>query len=321
MSEFDLIAKINAQTAALTLARADVVLGIGDDCALLAPPAGMHLALSTDTLVSGVHFFPDANPIDLGHKALAVNLSDLAAMGAKPLWASLNLTLPQADPEFVEQFISGFSALAHQHGIALIGGDTTRGPLNIAVTVIGSVAPGTALRRDGARVGELIFVSGALGGAACAVQRRLAGMPEIAAISARLDRPQPRTALGLALVGKSRCAIDISDGLLAELGHICRASHVGVRIDSTQIPIHRALEGLPEALSLALSGGDDYELCFTAPAQQQAEILALSASLGVDLRVIGEVITGSEVQLLGRSGEQLRVSQTGYQHFADERKT
>lgn len=318
MSEFDLIAKIKAQTARDE--QAGVILGIGDDCALLAPPAEMQIALSTDTLVSGVHFFPDVDPVDLGYKALAVNLSDLAAMGAKPLWCSLNLTLPTADPEFVQQFMQGYLELAKQYNVALIGGDTTRGPLNIAVTVLGSVDACRALKRSAAQAGDLIFVSGSLGAAACAVQRRLDGAPEIAELSARLNRPQARVELGLALLGRAQCAIDISDGLAAELSHICRASGVGARIECAQIPIHPALSAhtLPsEALEFALSGGDDYELCFTAPADQLAEILKLSTELGVNISVIGEITTSSGISFNLSDGALYTPAKVGFQHFAE----
>ena len=317
MSEFDLIANIQAQTAALNAGRTDVILGIGDDCALLAPPPGLQLALSTDTLVAGVHFFPDVDPRDLGYKALAVNLSDLAAMGAKPLWSSLNLTLPNADAEFVEQFMLGFTELAQLHQLALIGGDTTRGPLSIGVTVIGSVSAALALRRSSAQVGDLIFVSGSLGAAAAAVQRRLQGEPELAELSARLHRPEARIALGQALLGLARCAIDISDGLLAELGHVCRASKVGAKVFCAQIPMHRALNTLDPgaALDLALSGGDDYELCFTAAPQHQSAILALGAKLATRVSVIGEITAHNAVELIDATGANYAPQNAGYQHF------
>lgn len=318
MSEFDLIAKIQAQAQALAVQSADVELGIGDDCALVAPPAGMRLAISTDTLVSGVHFFPDVDPVALGHKALAVNLSDLAAMGAKPLWSTLNLTLPSADPRFIEDFVRGYVALARQHGMCLVGGDTTRGPLNIAVTVMGSVPPGQALRRDGARVGDLIYVSGDLGAPAAAVQRRLAGEAPLMELLARLEQPQPRVALGLRLLGIAQCAIDISDGLLAELRHICRASSTGARIHCAQIPIHSALLAqfdAAQALEFGLSGGDDYELCFTAAPEHAAEIKTIASELQLAITPIGEIVPGNEVELLSVSGERYQLSRGGYEHF------
>lgn len=318
MAEFDLIAKIQAQVAALSADRADVVLGIGDDCALVKPPAGMTLAISTDTLVSGVHFFPDVEPVALGHKALAVNLSDLAAMGAQPLWSTLNLTLPSADSSFVDDFVRGYVELAKQHSICIIGGDTTRGPLNIAVTVIGSVSPALALQRAGARVGDLIFVSGDLGAAAAAVQRRLAGESELAAFTERLERPQPRVALGLKLLGLARCAIDISDGLLAELGHICRASGTGARIQCAQIPVHAMLLrnfDPAQALDFALSGGDDYELCFTAAPKHSEAIAAIASELGLAITPIGEIVAGTEVELLSASGAPYTITRRGFEHF------
>ena len=218
VAEFDLIARIRARAAT----RGDVILGIGDDAALLQPPAGMQLVVAMDTLNSGVHFPPETAAADIGWKALAVNLSDLAAMGAQPAWCTLSLSLPDADAGFVDGFVDGFLELAERHGVALVGGDTTRGPLSVCVTVHGFVEPGTALRRAGARAGDEIWISGTVGDAAAALAQWRAGRGADAALRSRLDRPIPRVALGRALRGIASSCIDVSDGLAADLGHICR---------------------------------------------------------------------------------------------------
>ena len=310
MHEFDLIARIRARAAL----RGDVVLGIGDDCALLAPPPGMQLAVTMDTLNSGVHFPPEPAPFDIGWKALAVNLSDLAAMGAQPAWCTLSLSLPEASADFIDGFSDGFLTLAQQHEFALIGGDTTRGPLSISVTAHGLIEPGNALRRTGAKVGEDIWVSGTLGDAAGALRQWHAGNAMQPALRARLNRPTPRVALGRALRGVASSCIDISDGLLADLSHICRASGVGAQLDAQALPASKALrQSFDTATRLALqaSGGDDYELCFTAPVAQRAAIHALSQTLELSLTRIGEIVAGADVRCEGVS-----TATQGYQHFA-----
>ncbi|MBZ4184906.1 thiamine-phosphate kinase [Thermomonas sp. RSS23] len=310
MHEFDLIARIRARAAL----RGDVVLGIGDDCALLAPPPGMQLAVTMDTLNAGVHFPPETAPADIGWKALAVNLSDLAAMGADPAWCTLSLSLPEASEDFIDGFSDGFLSLAQQHDVALIGGDTTRGPLSISVTAHGLIEPDSALRRAGAQVGDAIWVSGTLGDAAGALRQWQAGAPMAPALQARLDRPTPRVALGRALRGIASSAIDISDGLLADLAHVCRASGVGARLDARALPSSAALRQAFDAatcLALQASGGDDYELCFTAPAAQRDVIHALSQTLNLPLTHIGEIVTGT-----GVCCEDVDVAAAGYQHFA-----
>lgn len=310
MHEFDLIARIRARVAA----RGDVVLGIGDDCALLAPPPGMQLAVTMDTLNSGVHFPPNTASFDIGWKALAVNLSDLAAMGAQPAWCTLSLSLPCADAAFLDGFTDGFLALAKQHDFALIGGDTTRGPLSISVTAHGLIEPGSALRRAGAQVGDAIWVSGTLGDAAGALRQWQQGDAMTPALRERLDRPTPRVALGRALRGVASSCIDISDGLLADLSHICRASGVAAQLDAQALPSSEALrQAFDTATRLALqaSGGDDYELCFTAPAAQRDVLHALSQALNLPLTHIGDIVTGA-----GVCCEGVDVAAAGYQHFA-----
>ncbi len=310
MHEFDLIARIRARAAL----RGDVVLGIGDDCALLAPPPGMQLAVTMDTLNAGVHFPPETAPADIGWKALAVNLSDLAAMGADPAWCTLSLSLPEASEDFIDGFSDGFLSLAQQHDVALIGGDTTRGPLSISVTAHGLIEPDSALRRAGAQVGDAIWVSGTLGDAAGALRQWQAGAPMAPALQARLDRPTPRVALGRALRGIASSAIDISDGLLADLAHVCRASGVGARLDARALPSSAALRQAFDAatcLALQASGGDDYELCFTAPAAQRDVLHALSQALNLPLTHIGDIVTGA-----GVCCEGVDVAAAGYQHFA-----
>ncbi|WP_240097464.1 thiamine-phosphate kinase [Thermomonas flagellata] len=311
--EFDLIARIRRRVAA----RADVVLGIGDDCALLAPPPGMLLAVTTDTLNAGVHFPADTAPTDLGWKALAVNLSDLAAMGAQPAWCTLALSLPQADAAWLDAFCDGFLALAQDYGMTLVGGDTTRGPLAITVTAHGCVPAGAALRRDGAGVGDEVWVSGTLGDAAAALAQWRAGHAMAPALRARLDRPMPRVALGLALRGVASSCIDISDGLLADLAHVCRASGVGAEIAADALPASPALQAAfagDRRRVLQATGGDDYELCFTAPAAQREAVQALGARLGLPLARIGRIVAGSEVRCTGLDG--FGPLAPGYQHFA-----
>lgn len=328
MAEFDLIARIRQRAAA----RGDVVLGIGDDCALLAPPPGMQLAVTMDALNVGVHFPPDTAPADIGWKALAVNLSDLAAMGAQPAWGTLSLSLPQGDAAFVDGFFDGFFALAAQHGFALVGGDTTRGPLSIAITAHGLVEPGRALRRDGARVGDGIWVSGTLGDAAGALRQwqegkgGQSGLPlakghsDPLFLRARLDRPTPRVALGRALRGIASSCIDVSDGLLADLAHICRASGVGAEVDVDALPASAVLRAAfdPDTRRvLQAAGGDDYELCFTVPASASAaDALGNAlAEAGTGATRIGTVTAGEGVRPT-LAGAAWSAPTTGWQHFA-----
>lgn len=312
--EFDLIARIRARVAT----RADVVLGIGDDAALLAPPPGRQLVVTADTLNDGVHFPRGTSPADVGWKALAVNLSDLASMGAEPAWCTLSLSLPQSDPAWIEGFLDGFLDLAGQHGIALVGGDTTRGPLSIAVTAMGLVEPGRALRRDGARVGDEVWVTGTLGDAAGGLA--LLDREAVPALRARLDRPTPRVAAGRALVGIATACVDVSDGLLADLGHVCARSHVAAHIDVDALPASAALReafGEADRIALQASGGDDYELCFTAPADAGADIGAVSAQLGLRFTRIGRIVAGEGVHPVDAKSQPWSSPQRGYDHFAE----
>ncbi|MBV2210259.1 MAG: thiamine-phosphate kinase [Thermomonas sp.] len=313
MLEFDLIARIRARAAV----RDDVVLGIGDDCALLAPPPGMQLAVTMDTLNAGVHFPPETAPYDIGWKALAVNLSDLAAMGASPAWCTVSLSLPEATDAFIDGFSDGFLSLAQQHQFALIGGDTTQGPLSISVTAQGLIEPGMALRRDGAKVGDTIWVSGTLGDAAAALAQWKHGKTMHPTLRARLDRPTPRVALGRALRGIATSCIDISDGLLADLAHICRASGVGACVHATALPASSALCEVfsdDERYRLQASGGDDYELCFTAGAERSDEIHALALQLGLPLTCVGKIEDGHQVRY---DDVDFAMTEFGYQHFVN----
>jgi thiamine-monophosphate kinase len=315
VAEFDLIARIRDRVAT----RGDVVLGIGDDAALLQPPAGMQLAVAMDTLNGGVHFPPGTAAADIGWKALAVNLSDLAAMGATPAWCALSLSLPEADAGFVDGFLDGFLALACMHGVALVGGDTTRGPLSVCVTAHGFVEPGMALRRDGARVGDDIWVSGTLGDAAAALAQWKRGRGVDAALRARLDRPTPRVALGRALRGTATSCIDVSDGLLADLTHVCAASGVGAQVDVDALPVSGALRALFDGDArrvLQAGGGDDYELCFTAPAGRQADVLEAAASAGVAVARIGRIVAGEGVAVHRAGGAAWSAPAAGWIHFA-----
>lgn len=317
MNEFDLIARYFNRPAP------SAALGVGDDAALIQPSAGMALAVSADMLVEGRHFFPGADPAALGHKALAVNLSDLAAMGATPKWALLAIALPQAEAAWLAAFSQAFFALAGRHGVDLIGGDTTRGPLNISVTVLGEVAPGLALRRDAARPGDDVWVSGELGAAALGL-RHLRG--EIALTAAerdaclsRLHTPEPRVALGLALRGVAHAAIDVSDGLLADLGHVLQASHLGAELDFAVLPAAAAVSvRLPEkpAMTSLLAGGDDYELCFTAAPERREAVLAAALGAGVPVSRIGRITAAAGLRVNGPDGRPLDMEVTGFDHFA-----
>ena len=316
-SEFDLISRHFTRPAA------NAVLGVGDDCALVDVTNGMDLTVSTDTMVSGTHFFPDVDPEHLGHKALAVNLSDIAAMGAMPYWAMLALTVPNVDHEWLAAFAKGFFDLAAEYNVSLIGGDTTRGPLTLTVTIMGEVPAGAALRRSGAKAGNDIWVAGTVGDAALAVAHRHGKVvlteSDYHDAVMRLYEPTPRVALGQALRGMATAAIDISDGLLADLGHICRLSGVGATVDLGSIPVSSigAKHFHNDAGRTAIvAGGDDYELCFTAPANSRESIAELTDMLGVPLTRIGQVKRGKGVSLLGPDGKAVKVDGRGYDHFS-----
>ena len=317
-SEFDIIRKYFTRDAATA------ALGVGDDCALLRPDPGMLLAVSTDMLIAGIHFFPDAEPGKLGHKALAVNLSDLAAMGAGPRWATLALALPEADEKWIAAFAQGFFGLAGRWKTELVGGDTTRGPLAMSVTVIGEVPAGLALRRDAALAGDDIWLSGATGEAALALAHlrgrvKLEGAG-LEACLARLHTPEPRIDLGVRLRGLARSAIDVSDGLLADLGHILEASRVGAELAWDKLPRAKALADCPDK-SLAddclLAGGDDYELLFTASKLKRVQIEAVGRDLEIPLALIGAAVQGDPVvRLRDARGKLVSSPRRGFDHFA-----
>lgn len=315
VSEFDLIRRYFSEA---TAARTDVLLGIGDDCALLAPRSGACLAVSMDTLVEGRHFLAGTAPASLGHKALAVNLSDLAAMGAEPAWATLALTLPDPDTQWLQAFMEGFAALAATHDVQLVGGDTTRGPLSITVQVHGFVDPTAALRRAGGRQGDRLFVSGCVGDAGVALQRaREPAVSVDAFLQERLDRPTPRVALGLLLAGRASAAIDISDGLVGDLGHICEASGVGARIELGRLPVSPAVATECELgnWQYVLAGGDDYELLFTVEPARAEDLLAICREGGQQVQEIGCLVADSGITLVYPDGRESKEIPRGFDHF------
>jgi thiamine-monophosphate kinase len=303
-----------------------VVLGVGDDCALLQPTPGHQLAISCDMLVEGRHFFPHTNPASLGHKALAVNLSDLAAMGARPLGFTLALALPALDDAWLADFARGLFALTDRHACPLVGGDTTRGPLNICITVFGELLPGRALRRDAAQPGDDLWLSGRTGEARLALAHRQ-GLPWATAQpaasliepDARLDRPTPRLALGSALAGVAHAALDVSDGLAGDLGHILRASALGAEIDWAALPVAPSLASLPLAQQqeCLLHGGDDYELLVTAAPAAREQMQAAAQRSGTPLQRIGRLLATPGLHLIDAQGQRQPLAMRGHDHFAD----
>ncbi|HED36266.1 MAG TPA: thiamine-phosphate kinase [Gammaproteobacteria bacterium] len=339
MSEFDLI---NQYFKTLITARDDVLLGPGDDCALLAPPPGKALAVSTDTLISGVHFPAATQPEDIGYKALAVNLSDLAAMGAEPAWASLSISLPEADECWVERFMRGFNELARAYKVALIGGDTTRGPLSITINITGFVTEKTALRRSSARDGDLIFMTGTLGDAGVglnAVLNNNTGDKSLAHCINRLNRPEPRIQAGLLLTQLDRvAAIDISDGLLADLSHICDASQTGAIINLDKIPLSDALVRYYQGLAAALNheqsdaepawkpdwqaiscSGDDYELCFSCSEQSAEAMWVLFKTQNIQVAQIGRMTASARIECQDEKAVPYPLKIKGFNHFSNEK--
>lgn len=321
MGEFDLIRRYFTHEARHTL------LSVGDDAALIKVRSGHVLAVSADMLVEGRHFFKGADPEALGHKTLAVNLSDLAAMGATPRWATLALALPQADEAWLAAFSRGFMRLARKHSVDLIGGDTTRGPLNLCVQIMGEVPANKALRRDAARVGDEVWVSGRLGDAALTVavrsgQKTLTEQ-SLELIHRRLDWPVPRVELGLALRGIAHAAIDISDGLLGDLAHICERSRVAALLDLNRLPVSRTMRPLrdkPEGRRYVLTGGDDYELCFTAPLSRRADVYTAGAQARVAVTPVGCIAAPRAgdplVRVFCGEGEEVDVTGLrGFDHF------
>ncbi|EHQ52191.1 thiamine-monophosphate kinase [Ectothiorhodospira sp. PHS-1] len=317
MKEFDLIRRHFTQAPR----HPDVILGVGDDAALLRVPPGHELVVSVDTLIQGVHFPAQTPPAAVGHKALAVNLSDLAAMGAMPRWITLALTLPDQDPDWLGAFARGLLDLARQHGVELVGGDTTRGPLSITVQIMGVAPVGAALRRRGARPGDRIMVTGTPGDAALALQRMLAGqaLDPDDPLRRRLDRPTPRVAAGLALRGLASACIDISDGLCQDLGHVLTASGVGATLRTSDLPLsaaflaHMPAEGID--WSLPLAGGDDYELLFTVPPERVPRVHERLAGTGCPVTEIGEIEAESGLRVLDPAGDRLSLDRGGYDHF------
>ncbi len=319
LSEFDVIDRYFRRPAK------SAILGVGDDAALVSPARGCELAISVDMLVEGRHFDAGVDPESLGHKTLAVNLSDMAAMAAKPRWALLAGALPRADAAWLESFARGFFALADVHGVELIGGDTTRGPLNLCVTILGEIPAGSALRRAGARPGDSIWVTGRLGDAALALAHRRGDVKldkdELEASLRALMRPEPRVDFALRLRGVATSAIDVSDGLAGDLQHLLRASGVGARIDIASLPRSAALERLlgggarRAALQCLLAGGDDYELCFTAAPENDRAIAERARATGVSAARIGTIIEGSGLILRDERGIALSPP-PGFDHFA-----
>lgn len=323
MGEFDLIARY------FTRPVHKAALGVGDDCALLAPAPGMQLAISSDMLVEGRHFFADVDPEALGHKALAVNLSDLAACGARPLAFTLALALPRVDEPWLAGFARGLWALADEHGCELIGGDTTQGPLNICITVFGEVPAGQALLRSGARPGDDIYVSGTLGDARLALEALLGHITLPADVLARarqrLERPTPRVALGLALRGVASSAMDVSDGLLGDLSHILKASGAGARID-THVASFLIAQQANDSWTSArfdsemvrqctLAGGDDYELAFTAPPERRDAVAAAAQASHTPVSRIGTVLAQPGLQLVDAAGAPVPHRYASFNHF------
>ena len=332
MDEFELIRRY------FTRPTHKAALGVGDDCALLQPQAGMQLAVSSDMLVCGQHFFADVSPSTLGHKALAVNLSDLAACGARPLAFTLALSLPEADEGWLEPFARGMFALADAYGCELVGGDTTRGPLNICITVFGEVPPGRALLRSGAQVGDDIWVSGTIGDARLALEalQGHAYLPPhlLQAARLRLEQPSPRLALGLALRGLATAAADVSDGLVGDLGHILGSSGVGAEIDLNAaiklIAANVEDTGTEDQLGFKISktrilnyilnGGDDYELVFTAPPTQRTAVRAAGVDTKTPVTRIGSIVAKAGLRLRDGKGKLSKYTSKSFNHFADSAK-
>lgn len=313
-SEFDIIARYFQRQQSV---RKDVLLGIGDDAAILQVPAGRQLVVAVDTLIAGRHFPEQTSAADIGYKALAVNLSDLAAMGAVPAWATLSLTLPSADTAWLQAFSNGFFSLAEEYGLALVGGDTTRGPLSVTVQVHGFIEPGKGLQRDGANPGDAVFVSGVPGEASCALRQILSGEVPESALLQRLNRPQARVELGQALAGLASAAIDVSDGLLADLGHLLKASDCGATLWPERLPCSTALRAMPDGqvLDCQLNGGDDYELCFTLPVEHMQKLEEVQLQYKVPLHEIGVVEARSGLRCVYADGRSETPEVHGYDHF------
>ena len=317
ISEFEIIERYLRQVRPL---RDDVVLGIGDDAALLQVPAGYQLAVAVDTLVAGRHFQQHIDAFDIGYKSLAVNLSDLAAIGASPAWATLSLTLPEADEQWLKAFAEGFFQLATQYRVDLVGGDTTRGPLSITVQLSGLVETGKALRRDSGCPGQKLFVTGTPGDAAYALKQLKAGGGADPELLRRLNRPEPRVNFGLALADTGAAAIDISDGLLADLGHIVCASHCGATLWVDRLPRSRALQARPfeDVLTCQLQGGDDYELCFAVDADKAGRVQKIAEQQQLLLTEIGVIEPQPGIRCQHDDGSIHHPRGHGFDHFLNE---
>lgn len=322
MNEFDIIA---TYFAPLTPPKDQLILGIGDDAAIWQPAPGKQMILTVDTLHVGRHFLPDCPPSSVAHKALAVNLSDCAAMGAKPVGFLLSLSMPKADESWLADFCRGLQQLSNAHDIVLMGGDTTQGPLSVSITLIGEIEPGKALLRSGAKPGDDIYVSGTLGLPSLGLQvlRNHQYLPEAVydACAQAYREPQPQLALGQALVGIAQSCIDISDGLAADLAHILTESQCGARITVDLLPMATLLQEYAEpeqALDWCLSGGDDYQLIFTAHPDQRDTVKALSQKLDIPLTRVGQMTPGHELICQTAKGETVDLARKGWEHFADE---
>ena len=324
MSEFDLIRQLHERINGVDGSTPSAcVVGIGDDAAVLDIPQDKQVVVTSDTLVEGVHFLTTTDAQSLGHKALAVNLSDLASMGAEPAWFFLALTLPAPDLSWLESFAQGMGDLARSAGVVLAGGDTTSGPLSITITAIGLVEPGMALTRDGARNGDLVVISGQLGNAAHALEvLKAGGMPDRASRAA-LECPEPRLQLGQQLQGLATSCIDISDGLVADLGHILEASAGGAEINIDLLPGSASLAGLPAAQRrhLQMCGGDDYELCFTIPVNRRKELDEIAKQCACPLTVIGKIDASGELVCTLANGNVFVSEGRGYDHFSENFNT
>jgi thiamine-monophosphate kinase len=317
LGEFELIRRFFTDQA---VKHPSTVLGVGDDCALLHVDGSEELAITTDTMVEGIHFLPDVDPEALGHKALAVNLSDLAAMGAEPKWVTLALTLPHGDTTWLQRFAKGLFALAERYGVELIGGDTTRGPLTITVQALGLAPRDRALRRTGARPGDLIYLSGELGAAGLGLKIRQGrtAIEDRTAI-ARLERPEPRVDIGMMLRDMASSCIDVSDGLAADLGHILEASGVGAALDWERLPLPDGVRRYVEETGdwrMPLSAGDDYELCFTVPPANRDQLERCLATRGFAVTSIGRIEPHTGLRLF-KDGQSIDLSHDGYQHFSN----
>lgn len=323
MSEFDLITRLQ-EAICIPPGKSvfEPILGIGDDSAVLRVPAGRELVVCTDSLVEGVHFPVSTPPAAIGHKALAVNLSDLAAMGAVPAWFFMALTLPGEDRQWLDSFAGGVARLAARARIQLSGGDVSAGPLSITITALGLVEPGNALLRSGAAPGDRVVLSGAPGAAANALHKLTRGEVPAAADRKALDYPEPRIDLGRMLAGRATSCIDLSDGLVADLGHVLRQSGVGAEIELEKLPCPESLRSIPgkDRWPIQLGGGDDYELCFTIPPGSAGEIRELSRASNVDLTVIGVVKEGAGLVFRTPDGKVYTPVTAGYRHFNGSEK-